>query len=281
MALLLGLAAAISYGAADFFGGDASRRSDVFGVVFISQLIGSGLFFATLPLFTQEDPTARAFIWGGLAGVAGGGGVLFFYHALSVGRMSIIAPITGVEAAAIPVLWGLAGGERPSTLALAGVGLALVAVAFVSMSPEPGAPSGPRVPVRGLTPASLAGLGFGLFFIFLAEAGENSGLWPLVGGRLASMTLLGVALLAARRPLKPSPGSMPFIAGAGVFDVSANVFYLLATRQGLLSLVAVLTSMYPAVTVLLARLLLDERLVKVQVLGLTVAALGVVLIGLG
>lgn len=280
MALILGLAAAFTYGAADFLGGHATRRSGVFGVVLLSQLIGSLLFFVAFPFFVDQEPTGRAFVWGALSGLAGGAGVLFFYQALAVGRMSVVAPITGVEAAIVPVAWGLLSGERPTPLSLAGVGLALVAVALVSSAPAPGeiAKSGPTA---GLRQALAAGLGFGLFFILLSEAGEGTGLWPLVSARAGSLSLVGAAILVTRRAVKPTPGTIPAIAGAGLFDVSANLLYLLASRQGLLSLVAVLTSMYPASTVLLARLVLDERLVRVQVVGLVLAGAGVTLIGVG
>lgn len=287
MALILGLAAAVTYGAADFLGGHATRRTGVFGVVFVSQLIGSALFFLALPFFAEVEPTNRAFLWGGLSGFAGGVGVLFFYQALALGRMSVVAPITGVEAAIVPVLWGLATGERPALVALAGVGLALVAVALVSAALQPGADdeeSGrPRTDAgtSGLPQALAAGLGFGFFFILLAEAGEGTGLWPLVSARLASLGLVGIAILVGRRAVRPAPGTLSAIAGAGLFDVTANLLYLLASREGLLSLVAVLTSMYPASTVLLARVVLNERLVKLQIGGLAIAVVGVTLIGIG
>lgn len=282
MAIFLGLAAAITYGAADFLGGLATRRTNVFRVVLLSQVIGSLLFFISMPFFSEEEPTARALAWGALAGVAGGSGVLLFYHALAVGRMSVIAPLTGVEAAVVPVIWGLASGERPTSVALAGVALALVAVALVSASPQPIAEGAlGRAGVPGLAPALGAGFAFGMFFILLAEAGRDAGLWPLVSGRLASLSLVAMFIVVGRKGLRPSRGTLPAIVGAGVFDVTANVLYLIASRRGLLSLVAVLTSMYPASTVVLARLALGERLVRLQLAGLAVATAGVTLIGLG
>lgn len=282
MAVILGLAAALTYGTADFFGGLATRKTRVFTVVLLSQLFGAVLLAALFPFFADVRPTADALWWGALSGLAGAAGVAFFYQGLALGRMSVVAPITGVEAASVPVVFGLLAGERPSALALAGVLLALVAVALVSRTPG-GDAAGMRQGflASGVGHALAAGLGFGVFFILLAEAGHDTGLWPLVGTRISSTTLLAIALVAARGWEKPSKAGLGLIVGAGVFDVAANVFFLLAAREGLLSIVAVLTSMYPAATVLLARITLGERLTAVQVAGLGTAAAGVVAISLG
>jgi drug/metabolite transporter (DMT)-like permease len=281
VAVILGLAAAATYGAADFFGGLMTRRTGVFGVVLVSQVIGSAVFFLALPFLLQEEPTARALLWGALAGMAGGAGVTLFYRALALGRMSIIAPVTGVEAAILPVMWGLASGERPSGPALGGVVLAVTAVALISS----GERADPSTRSRGLPPGLLhafgAGAGFGVFFILLAEAGDDGGLWSLVSVRLASIALVGSVAIIGRRSIRPAPGTTRGIAAAGLFDMSANLLYLLASREGLLSIVAVLTSMYPATTVLLARFALGERMSRVQVLGLVAAGAGITLIGIG
>ena len=289
MALILGLASALTYGAADFLGGLATRTNKVLTVVFVSQIVGSLLLVLLLPFFTGAVLTANALWWGAWSGLAGAAGITLFYKGLAVGRMSAVAPITAVEAASVPVLFGLATGERPSGLALAGVVLALVAVGLVSASADPDAAADvrPAGSTRGAwlgtgIPHGLAaGLAFGAFFILLDQAGDGTGLWPLVGARISSVAMIGVALVATRGWATPGGGSLRVIAGAGALDVAANVFYLLATREGLLSIVAVLTSMYPATTVLLARMTLGERFRRIQTVGLLVALLGVVAIAIG
>ena len=279
MAIVLGLIAALTYGTADFLGGFATKRSSVFSVVVISQTFGSLLILAALPFFSDGYDGA-SFAWGMASGVAGGLGVTFFYAALATGRMSQIAPVTAVEAACVPVVFGLVSGERPGIGPLVGIGLALVAVALVSSGAPDAEPSG-RDERRGLLLALGAGIGFGLFFVLLGQAGNSSGLWPLAGARVASISSVLIIALVARRSLKPSPGSLRVIAGAGVFDVAANLAYLLASRIGLLSLVAVVTSMYPAMTVMLARVVLHERMHRTQILGVVAAAAAVTLIALG
>lgn len=286
MGVVLGLAAAVTYGAADFVGGLVSRRTNVLAVVLFSQLWGTALLLAAVPFFGSVV-SAGDLVWGVAAGVAGAAGIVFLYRGLSIGRMTVVAPTTAVEAAIIPVIFGLVGGERPSGVALAGVAVALPAVALVSSSPrrspgDAGEPSGGEglLPL-GLPEALVAGLAFGLFFISLERTGAGSGLWPLVAARGAAMLAVGAVGVLARRSLRPAPGTAPSIAAAGGLDVAANILYLLASRRGLLSLVAVLTSLYPASTVLLARVVLRERLWRVQAAGLVLAGAGVALIALG
>lgn len=284
MAVVLGLAAALTYGAADFLGALATRSTKVFTVVFLSQVLGSGLLVVTLPFFLDSPVSVSALVWGAMAGVAGAVGVALFYQGLSVGRMGAIAPITGVEAAAVPVVYGLVTGERPSVLALAGVFVALGAVALVSSSPQSEAQGrktqGGRLP-PGVGLGLAAGIAFGAFFILLDGAGDDSGLWPLVGARISSIATIAIALVVSKGFERPARAALPAIAGAGVLDVAANLFFLLAAREGLLSIVAVLTSMYPATTVVLARLVLHERFHRTQLIGLGLAALGVTAMTLG
>ncbi|MDQ3752264.1 MAG: DMT family transporter [Actinomycetota bacterium] len=286
MGIVFGLAAALIYGAADFVGGLVSRRTNVLSVVLFSQLWGTGPLLLAVPFFGgavgRED-----LAWGAAAGLAGAAGIVFLYRGLSIGRMTVVAPTTAVEAATIPVIFGLAGGERPSAVALAGVALALPAVALVSSSPRggPGDTAGHggvegRLP-PGLLDGLAAGLAFGFFFISLERTGSGSGLWPLVMARATAVVCVGTAALLTGRSLRPSPGTTRSIAAAGGLDVLANILYLLASRRGLLSLVAVLTSLYPASTVLLARVVLRERLWRVQAAGLVLAAVGVGLIAAG
>jgi drug/metabolite transporter (DMT)-like permease len=283
VAVILGLCAALTYGASDFLGGLVTRRTDVLGVVVWSQVAGSSLLLLVFPFVGSPAPDANTLFWGMMAGLSGGAGVTLFYRALALGTMSVIAPITAVEAASVPVLFGLVTGERPPPLAAIGVVLALGAVGLVSAAPDAGRSKiGMRSGERssGLLHALGAGLGFGFFFIFLKEAGTETGLWPLVIARGASLLLALVLALVARRSIRPAPGTRPTIVYAGVLDVAANMFYLSASREGLLSIVAVLTSLYPASTVMLARTFLGERLARPQVVGLGLAASGVIFIAL-
>ena len=263
-------------------GGVVSRKANAIYVVLVSQLAGLALLALVLP-FDGTSPTMRAFLWGAAAGVGGGGGIVFLYRGLARGRMSVVAPITAVEAAIIPVAYGLVSGEEPGLVALSGVVIALFAVALVSSSQEgeEEAVARGRFSQPGMTDALVAGFGFGTFFIFLSHAGNDTGLWPLVGTKASSITLVLGAALAARVGRRAPSGTMPAILIAGVLDVTANILYLVASRIGLLSLVAVLTSLYPASTVLLARLVLRERMTRVQVAGLVLVVTGVALIAGG
>lgn len=279
MAIALSLLAALAYGAADFVGGFVTKRNEVLRVVLLSQLFGTVPLVLAFPLVNDGRFSSGAMFWGALAGVAGGTGVALLYRGLARGRMSVVAPITSVEAAAIPVLFGLFVGERPSTAALLGVGIALLAVGLISMTPEPTAD--PERDGTGIPEGIGAGLAFAAFFILLDKTGDDTGMWPLLAVRGASMSLIAVGVLATRTSLRVASGTMWGIVVSGVLDVAANIFYLMSTREGLLSLVAVITSMYPAVTVLLARIVLAERLVRIQIVGLVMAGAGIVLIATG
>ncbi|MDP9234278.1 MAG: DMT family transporter [Actinomycetota bacterium] len=280
-AILLALAASISYGAADFTGGFTTRRVAPLVVVLLSQLAGLGLLLLLTPLIGLRLFHATDLAWGAGAGVIGGAGVMLLYRALATGRMTVIAPVTALEAAAIPVLYGLLTGERPSAIALAGVVVGFVAVTLVSWSSEH--PEGKRrgLAQEGVLDALGAGFGFGVFFILLSRASQGNALWALLGVKMGSLALSGTGLLLLRQKLRVPPGTSGLILIAGVFDMGANLLYLVATRSGLLSLVAVLTSMYPATTVILARFVLKERLERVQLSGLTLAVVAILMIARG
>ncbi|MEV4288721.1 DMT family transporter [Nonomuraea bangladeshensis] len=273
-AVILATACAVVYGTADFFGGLATRRTQVLAVVVLSQLAGLALILVLLPVL-PGTPGGPALLWGLAAGLSGAAGLALFYRALATGVMSVVAPTTAVTSAALPVLFGLATGERPEFWALVGVALALGSVLLVSQDRSAG---GEKSPSGGLATALLAGAGFGGFFILLAMAPSDAGLWPLVGARLSSVTAVTLVALATGRALRPQAGALRVIVAAGVLDMVANVLYLLAQRQGLLSLVAVLVSLYPASTLLLARRVLGERLNGIQVTGVACALGAVALI---
>ncbi len=246
----------------------------------LSQVAGLLIYLAAIPLLPEGRFTARAWVWGAAAGAAGAVGIAFLYRGLARGRMSVVAPITAVVSVTIPVAVGLGLGERPTGVQLAGVAAAVLAVTLVSTAPEPGAQrraSGST----GVLDALASGVGIGLFLVALSRTGEASGPWPLVASRLASLVIFGVAMAVARHGLRPERGTGGLVVGAGVLDVTANLLYLLGTRAGLVSIVAALTSLYPAATVLLARAVLKERLSVWQLAGLAVALAGVVLISAG
>jgi drug/metabolite transporter (DMT)-like permease len=280
MAIILSLFAALTYGAADFIGGLMTKRNEVFRVVLLSQLLGAIPLLLVFPLLNDGSFARDVLLWGVGAGLTGGGGVVLLYRGLAIGRMSVVAPITAVEAAAVPVLFGLASGERLSLGALIGVVLALVAVWFIStLKEDVGGEAEPRR--SGIVEALGAGFSFGAFFVLLDGVGDDSGMWPLLVMRSTSIALIALGLLVARVDLRPARGTWTGIAAAGTLDVAANVFYLLSTREGLLTIVAVITSMYPAMTVLLARVYLKERFSNIQTIGLAIAVVAITLIATG
>jgi len=278
VAVLLALASAVVYGSSDFLGGLASRRASVFGVVALSQLAGWVALLALLP-WLGGPATAADLGWGAVAGLLGATGLVIFFRALSGGVMSVVAPVTAVTAAAVPVLAGLLGGNRISPWAWAGILLALVAVVLVSAE-------GGLGQLRAARPASLtapliAGTAFGFFFVLLDRTSSGSGLTPLVTARLASVLLVVVVALSGRQSVRVGRAVLPLVLCSGVGDMTANALFLLATQQdGPLAITGVLASLYPVSTVVLAQVVLRERLVGAQLAGLGVAVTAVVLITL-
>lgn len=289
MAVVLALAAACSWGASDFLGGLAGRRT-AHDISVASSLAGSviGLvgLSATAAIVGGAALSTADLGYAAGAGIGGAVGVALLYRGLAIGKMGVVAPITGAGAAAVPVVVGVAGGEAPTPLAWLGVVLALAAIVLVSREPAP-LQDGPGPPAdgalrglrtRGLPEAVGAGLGFGAIFVLLERTSEAANLWPLVPMKISSVVVLVVIGLLARQPLAAPRPVWPLLLGVGILDNAANVTYLLATRRGLLALVAVVSSLYPVGTVLLARLVLDERLARHQVAGLVLAGVAVTVI---
>jgi drug/metabolite transporter (DMT)-like permease len=276
MAALLALSAAVAYGVGDFLGGVAARRVPPTAVVLWSHIVGLTMLVALAPL-VGGDLTLRTLAIGAGAGLLGGVGVTLFYQGLAVGAMSVVAPVAALLSAAVPVVVGLSTGERPSPAALGGIMLALGAVVLISRESSP-VDGTRRLRWQALALAIAAGLAFGLFFVAIDRAGDGVGIWPLVGARVASVSLFA-GLGAARVTSAVIPhGVVAAAVGCGLLDAAANVFYLLALDHGLLSVVSVLTALYPAGTVLLARYVLGEQLSPVQRAGLLVAGAAAVLI---
>ena len=280
MAYLLALSAAALYGTADFLGGLAARRANTLAVVVTSQGCGLTLLLLSLPLLPEATPAARDLVWGGAAGLIGGVGLALLYRALAVGRMAVVAPTTAVCVVLIPVATGVLRGERLGSLTMLGVALAIVAIVLVSQQrAAAGAVSvraGALPPGVGL--ALVSGVAIGLFFLALAETDAGAGMWPLVAARAASVTLFSVIALVSGRPLRLAAPVARIALVGGAVDVGATALYLLASRYGPLSVVVTLLSLYPASTVILARVVLGERLNGWQVTGVACAALAVTLI---
>jgi drug/metabolite transporter (DMT)-like permease len=276
--ILLALAASLSWGVADFGAGVTARKLPVLLVIAASQ--ASGLIFIAIvvAIFRPAVPTLAQFAWGGLAGAIGVVGLTAFYRGLAIGAMGIVGPIsaTGVV---VPLAYGLARGERPSALQLAGVALAVVGVIAASIERHLDV-RGKRIGA-GVGYALLAALGFGGSLVALDKAAAGGALWAPLSMRAVGVPLVLCAVLFARPAVGGLRASWRLLAGVGVCDTSANMFFGLATTRGLLSVVSVLASLYPVVLVAFARVLLHERIAKHQLAGVAVALGGVALISAG
>jgi drug/metabolite transporter (DMT)-like permease len=278
VAVVLALGSAVVYGASDFLGGLASRKASVFGVVALSQLAGLVALLALLP-WLGGPVTVADLAWGAAAGIVGSTGLVVFFRALSRGVMSVVAPVTAVTAAAVPVLAGLLGGNRIGVWA--GVGILLALLAVVLVSAEGGLGSLRAARPANLTAPLVAGTAFGFFFVLLDRTSADAGLTPLVAARLASVVLVIVVALTGRQSLRVPRAALPLVLASGVGDMTANALFLLATQQeGQLAITGVLASLYPVSTVVLAQVLLRERLAAAQVAGLGTAVAAVALITL-
>lgn len=273
MAYLLAIASAALYGAADFLGGMASRRASTIAVVVWSQAAGLVVLLLVLPLLPGASPSRSDWFWGAIAGIAGSVGVGLLYRALAIGTMAVVAPTTAVCAVVIPVIAGLVAGERLAARTIAGIGLALVAIVLVSQ--ERGTT---QVARKGMGIAFLSGVAIGFFFLALARTAPTAGMWPLVASRAISLMLFGALGLATAQPMMMASAVARVALGGGVVDMAANALYLAATRYGALSIVVTLASLYPASTVILARVVLGERLSRWQVAGVACALAAIVLI---
>jgi drug/metabolite transporter (DMT)-like permease len=284
VAVLVGLLASVAYGAADFIGGVVSKRNNVFTVLLWGQFTGMALVLAGLPLLADGPLTGDTALLGGAAGVAGVLGAAFLFQGLARGRMSVVAPITAVLAASLPVLFGLLTGERPSTVTLVGVAVALAAIALVSAAPGPGTSRDERTgflsraAAEGVPEGLGAGFFFAVFFVLLDGVDDAAGLWPILAVRLASILIAGLIVLLGPATATPAAGTRFGVAAAGLIGTAADYLFVLGSTLGLLSVVVVLTSLYPVTTVVLARTVLKERIALAQLGGLALAAVGVVLI---
>jgi drug/metabolite transporter (DMT)-like permease len=283
MVILLGLTAAVLYGAGDFLGGLASRRVQVLAVLALAETAG---VMVALPAAVASPGPARlpGLAWGTGAGLAGGLGLIIFYTGLAAGPMSVVAPVSGLVSTVLPVGVALAQGERPGAGVYAGALLCLAAIVLASSAgdttPATGTSAAPR-PGRAVGYGIASGACFGLFFLLIRNAGQSGELWPVAAGRIGELAAVLTAAAVLRRNLLPRGADGRLLlaaAAAGGIDVIANISYVAATRTGMFGLAVVLASLYPGVTVLLARVALGERLRWVQRAGLGLAAIGILLV---
>lgn len=283
MPAVLALLSAVLWGVGDFIGGLASRRSTPLQTLVVTTPAGLALVLPAAVLVTGD--AAGSAVPGLIAGAFGSVGILLLYAALSIGPMGVVSPVSAVLGAAIPVVAGLLRGERPGTWAYLGMGLAVVAIITVGLEPESPTDDSThqRVTPRALLLAIGAGVGIGLFFTVISYAPSDAGLWPVVFARsMSTVVLVALGVVVALRrhaPILPPTSSVRWQSvAAGGFDAWANAVYVLAAQTGLLSVVAVLGSLYPAATVLLARYVLAERLRPAQKIGMVTALVAAVLL---
>ncbi len=273
--ILLGLSSAFSWGAGDFSGGLASKRTSAYTVVVLSQFVSLLILLFAVFLVTPEAFTTQAAIWGGIAGVCGALGLVALYSGLARGPMGVVAPLTAVIAAIVPVVFSIFQIGLPAASDLIGIIVALGAVWIISSGNDLA-----KINFKDVALPLLAGLGFGLFFILIARASTESTIWPLVFARTSSVIFIFLVGLLLGKNEIPQRSQVPLIALAGIFDTAGNILFILATRFGRLDIAAVLSSLYPAATVFLAWMVLKEGLTNRQWIGVVLVILAVVLIAI-
>jgi uncharacterized membrane protein len=279
MAIVLALCSALSYGLSDFLGGFVSRRTSAWAVAVLGQL-SSAVCTTLMALLVSGTPQPRDFAWAVLGGVGGGMGVGFLYRGFTTGRMSMVAPVSAVGAALVPVVAGALGGERPGALVWLGIVVAMPAIWLVSSTPA-AARNGRGSFAEGLLDGVLAGLGFGLLFAGLGQIPDSSGLWPLTVTQVVSVPAVVLLATVVRAPWVPRARTAAWALLCGPLGAIATLTFLLAAQQGFLTVSGVLASLYPASTVLLATLVLREHVHRVQALGLLLCAVTVALVATG
>ena len=269
-AAVFALAAAASFGIADFCGGVAAKRVHVFGVLTVARLCGLMIMIAAALVTGEQVPSGHALAWACVAGLIGGVALPAFYRALAIGKMGIGAPVTAVLTVAVPVVVAAFTEGLPRPIQVAGLLLALTALWLISR---------PDATTRfdGLGLALLAGLGFGTFLVCIHQAGADSVCWPMAAA-LASSFVVSALILAVQGGSLPGRSAMNVVIIAGTLDSCGNVLFVLASKYGRLDVAAILSSLYPAVTVLLAWLFLKERITWLQTAGMTAALIAVPLI---
>ena len=276
MGIVLALGAAVAYGLSDFIGGLASRRTTPWPVALLGAL-GGLVGACVLSLVVRGDPTSADLLWGAASGLGSGTGTVFLYRGLANGRMAVVAPVSAVGAAVVPVVVGVATGERPSALIIIGIVVALPGIWLVARVPD--AAGDERT--GGLLDGVLAGLGFGVLFVALGQVPDGAGFWPLAASQVVALATVCVMAVAFRAPWVPTARSELWGGVAGLVASVAVLLFLLATQTDLLTVAAVLTSLYPAFTILLAALVLREHIYRAQGAGLVLCGAAVALVAAG
>jgi drug/metabolite transporter (DMT)-like permease len=280
MAILLALVAATAYGVSDFVGGIVSRRVSAWSVAVVGNASAT-LCMTLLALVVPGDPTGRDFAWTALAGVATGLGTGFLYRGFASGRMSVVAPVSAVGAAVVPVLAGAVGGERFAPLVWIGIAAALPGIWLVASVPEEHR-TAPRASLaEGLMDGLLAGLGFGVLFAALGQVPDRAGLWPLAVAQGVSVPTVVVLALLLRDSWVPREAPVRWAVLAGALGALATWSFLASSQLGYLTISGILASLYPATTVILAALVLHERVHRAQGVGLGLCAVAVALVAAG
>lgn len=275
LAAALALAASVSWGLGDFLGGLTSRRLPALTVLAVSEVAGLAAIAIVLVVSGERVPDAASFAWAVAAGLVGMVGLGALYRGMAIGAMGVVAPLSAASAV-IPVAVGVATGDRPSRVQLAGVCCALVGVVLASRERTE---RGTRL-AAGVELALVAATGFGLYYVFIDRASDGGAVWAVTTSR-GTATIAALAAAAAVGSLRVPAAMAPRLALVGLFDVGANGLLALALTHGLVSLVAVLSSLYPVTTVLLARAVLAERVASTQAAGVALAIAGAALISAG
>jgi drug/metabolite transporter (DMT)-like permease len=275
---LLALAGAASYGIADFVGGLLSRRTSAWAVAFVAALSSALVVLALEPVL-PGDPTTADLVWGGLGGIGAGVGTGFLYRGLAAGRMGVVAPISGVGAAVVPVLVALVLGERPGALVWIGIACALPGIWLVARDSRADSSSTGRA--AGVVDGLLAGLGFGGQFAALGQIQEGAGALPLGINQIVAALVIVALAIGARAPWLPRDRAAYSGVVAGLLGLGATGAFVVAAQHGSLTVSSVLTSLYPAFTILLAALVLRERILRPQAVGLALCGVAVVLVATG
>lgn len=280
VAVALGIGTALCWGLADFLGGIRTRRLTLAAVLVVSQFTGLAVIAVVVAVGDLEAPAANDLVPAMVAGACQLAGIAALYRALAIGTMSVISPVSASGAAVLPVIVGLATGERPGVLVFAGMAAAFLGVTLASRTPDSAQHAG--ISRQGLQLAAVAALGFGGFYVGMDAAVDDAEpFWALLAARISAAAVLALVVVVVRPRVEAAAADLPSLALIGLLDVGANGCFALGVETGLVSVVSVLASLYPVGTVLLARALLGERLVAVQTAGVAVALTGVALIASG
>jgi EamA-like transporter family. len=278
MSAILALFSALLYGVADFSGGHATRKNSVFSVMLLSQGAGMLVALVAAPLLGASAPTAADLLWGLAAGLGGSLGLALLYRGLSLYTAAIVSPISALVGAIVPAAFGAIMGERPSGLALAGVLVCLPAILLLSY--EKGETKDRAKLRSSFLYGAVSGIGFGFFFVAVSRTSADSGLWPLVASRTASLSVAAAIIVFGRKGFSVGKPDRPAAILAGAADMGANICFLVASRSELLILVTLITSLYPAPTVVLARFVQGQRISLPRAAGIALAIAGVAMMGI-